>query len=1296
MGIVMNPGKKPRLHLITSLLFILAWGAVATAVYSLGSTAPQNVTWSNFTPTGWALAVPLSSSVTAQAAAGLDPATAAYATSTDAGATWSAWSTSGLTVSGEDSTTLTLTVTGLYFPDAADRNLIRFRIAENGGTPEESPGYLIRVDATPPGSPLNLSATPAAWTNQANFTVTWTNPPDVSAIVGAWYRLDQPPAGPTDGTFVAATGIITGIAPTADGAHPAYVWLQDEHGRADHMTAAIVTLYLDRTPPLPPSGLQGNPARTWTNVNSFAETWTNPPDLSGIVGAYYRINRPGQFPTDGIFVTTTNTLTNIEVPADGKHDLYIWLVDAAGNVDHRNRNVDPQVFWFDGTPPISTATLNPPEPAGGWYSTTVTILFSAVDGPGGSGVDVVRNQIDGTGWSTLPSLQIFTEGIHTVEYYARDVAGNDEPLHTITVSLDFTPPAVSLTAQRPPQANGWYTAPVTLDLTVNDPLSGNPTGYYRLNGGEWQTGSQIVLSADGNYQIDYYGQDGAGNRTAIRSTQVKLDATPPATAYLIEGSQGQNGWFTSPLTVRLIPSDSTSGVYNTYYRINDGPWQTGTEFRLTADGIYTLAFYSVDVAGNVETSFPVQVKLDSAAPGAPTAVQTIPDGWSQANRFTVQWANPTDLSGISGVYYLLDREPQAPDDGILAPVTNRLENLALPGEGIHRLYLWLRDGAGNADHRNRALAPLLRYDATPPTTTLNIQGLPGSEGWYRSAITLTLAAVDPHSGVAGTRYRLGSGDWVTGTALSLAQPGKHVLAYYSSDVAGNSEPVRQATLRIDPDPPASPVNLRAEPAGWQHYNSFRLLWREPLDQSGIAGVYIRFHSPPAGPADGTFYPANEVLDGLQVPGEGKHTVYAWLRDRAGNSDHRTAVALPEALWYDQTPPTTAVTITGNLGQNGWYLGPVSFTFSASDLASGVAETEWRLDNGRWNLGTSMVVESDGQHIVQVASVDRAGNKESPRSYSVAIDQQAPEARMRALSRYQPSPQFQVSWWGTDPWPGSGLAEFDVQVRVGWEGTWQDWLTRTTLTSAIFNGQRGHTYFFRSRAYDQAGNVGRYTDGTTRTIVETVRNGSFDTGNFSEWETGGLLRKAVVPTEGPEGTIVLAARLGTPDYGPSIEEPGQVPVGRAAISQTITVPALDQARRPTLTLWYRVLTYDVIFSQRLQRYIDTFEVTVSTPDGQPLALLLRAGNPTNQYGQLYDTGWQWAVLDLSPFAGQTVQLTFANYNREDNLFNTWSFVDEIRVQDWPYNVQGYLPLVAGAGSAAAASDTVGAGLVPAQR
>ncbi len=1496
------------LILILTVAIVPVRSATLTLVQRVGlplvrQQALEATAWSDFTPEGWVTVLPVTSSVVAASASGLDPATAGYAISTDSGGTWSAWSAAGLTVTGAMSTTQSLAVANLAFPDAGSANLIRFRIGEFGGALQLSPNYTVRVDtalpastvtqpangttlkvvpviggtasdgagsgvglveisirqtadnlywsgvswvsgerwlaatgstawtynatppawidgasytirsravdaaghaetptagasftfdttapavtvtapnggeiwaggqshaitwtasdavglapapialsvsydagatwsvlapslpntgsyewtppaidnsrvlvqveavdqagnrgadrsnavfnldATAPATPLNLTANPVAWTNAAGFTVSWTNPPDVSPVAGAWYKLDTPPSSPDDGVYVAGAALtsIADIAPAVDGAHLIYVWLQDTLGRANHGNTAVTTLYLDRMAPAPPFGLAGDPARRWTNINSFSETWTNPVDLSGISGAYYRLDSAGTHPTDGVFVNAPNRITDIVVPADGKHDLYLWLVDTAGNVSQLNRNIDPQVFWYDGTPPSSTVVLTPPLPANGWYSTTVSAAFQGQDPVGGSGLEGVHHRVDSFPWSTEPVAQIAAEGQHQIGYYAQDIAGNWEPVRQLSLALDLTPPTISLTPARPPQANGWYTLPVTFTLTVADALSGNPQAYYRINRGAWQNGRQIQIAADGSYQIDYYGQDGAGNRTAIGTFQAKLDSTPPSTAYLIEGNQGQSGWYTSPLTVKLIATDNVAGVSTTRYQINNGAWQTGTQFLLTGDGLYTLLFYSVDAAGNVETGFPLQLKLDTAAPAAPTAVETFPSGWSRVNRFSVQWANPPDLSGLAGVYYRMDGAPSGNTDGTFSPLTNRLDGLTVPNEGAHSLFLWLRDNAGNADYRNRAQAPLLNYDATPPTTTAVLQGLAGSEGWYRGPVSVTLTATDGTSGLAYLRYRLDAGPWTVTTAssvsLQVSTPEKHVLAFAAEDVAGNVEPTHEQTIRIDTSPPPAPIGLRAGPSGWQHYNSFELLWTAPLDQSGIAGAYVKFDAPPTGATDGTFYPSAEAIRGLQVPGEGVHAVYVWLRDRAGNSDQGTAVALPGALWYDGTPPRTEVRLDGPLGQNGWYVGPISFTMTATDATSGLDAIRYQVDDGAWNTDDQFTLGDEGTHVVRIASTDVAGNIEPSHVFNIALDSQAPIAQFGFLARYQAKPSFEVSWQGQDPAPGSGLMAYDVEVRDGYNDAWRPWLARTTQTHATHSGDRGHTYFFRVAARDVAGNQQPFTTGDTQAMVETVLNGSFDTGNFAEWDASGPLFMAVVPTAGPSGANILAARLGSEEYGPSITNPGAVPIGDAEIMQVVRVPDASQMPHPMLVFWYRVLTYDVMYSKVCAGGVcDTFDVTLD--DGSTQTLLLRDGNPTSKYRELYDTGWKRALLDLSPYAGLTVKLKFANWNRHDNKFNTWSYVDDIRLMNWPL-YSTYLSLAVGGSGVGAASFT----------
>jgi hypothetical protein len=102
-------------------------------------------------------------------------------------------------------------------------------------------------------------------------------------------------------------------------------------------------------------------------------------------------------------------------------------------------------------------------------------------------------------------------------------------------------------------------------------------------------------------------------------------------------------------------------------------------------------------------------------------------------------------------------------------------------------------------------------------------------------------------------------------------------------------------------------------------------------------------------------------------------------------------------------------------------------------------------------------------------------------YTEEVDTEPPVVTVNPLPEFSPR-NFTVSWSGTDP-GGSGIAHYDVQVRVD-SGDWIDWITSTTATSAEFTGgESGRTYEFRARGVDNAGNVEAFGDAEAITTVD---------------------------------------------------------------------------------------------------------------------------------------------------------------------------------------------------------------------
>jgi YHS domain-containing protein len=107
------------------------------------------------------------------------------------------------------------------------------------------------------------------------------------------------------------------------------------------------------------------------------------------------------------------------------------------------------------------------------------------------------------------------------------------------------------------------------------------------------------------------------------------------------------------------------------------------------------------------------------------------------------------------------------------------------------------------------------------------------------------------------------------------------------------------------------------------------------------------------------------------------------------------------------------------------------------------------------------------------------------SEGITVDLTVPTSQVVALPTEESALVFTVSWGGVDS--GSGIKDFDIQVSQS-PPTWGTWLEATALASAQFTGVNGHTYYFRSRARDNAGNTEAYPDNPDTYTTVNVASG----------------------------------------------------------------------------------------------------------------------------------------------------------------------------------------------------------------
>jgi hypothetical protein len=137
------------------------------------------------------------------------------------------------------------------------------------------------------------------------------------------------------------------------------------------------------------------------------------------------------------------------------------------------------------------------------------------------------------------------------------------------------------------------------------------------------------------------------------------DVTAPVTtATVVSGTLGNNGFYTTPVTVDLNASDSDSpSGLSTFYNVDGGAFVAGNVVSL-GDGTHTIQFYSVDQSNNREATESATFKVDTTVPVV-TASAHPTSLWPPNHKFvpvTVRGHVSDASGGVPGVvsYHVVD------------------------------------------------------------------------------------------------------------------------------------------------------------------------------------------------------------------------------------------------------------------------------------------------------------------------------------------------------------------------------------------------------------------------------------------------------------------------------------------------------------------------------------------------------------------------------------------------------------------------------------------------------------------
>jgi len=211
-------------------------------------------------------------------------------------------------------------------------------------------------------------------------------------------------------------------------------------------------------------------------------------------------------------------------------------------------------------------------------------------------------------------------------------------------------------------------------------------------GGSARSAAMGVFRTSDTRSFQVAAVDEAGNAGPTGLVQFKIDRTPPISWSTVSGTQGGGGWYTSSVTTLLSAGDPLSGLASVEYRIDGGDagaWVPyGGTFPVTSDGTHTVEFRATDVAGNVEPTHSLEVKIDSEAPAVSIAT---PSGGAAVPGPSIDltWSATDAGSGVSGCTVGIDGGILAPSSG---PTSHTFEGVA---DGPHVLAVSCTDVAGN-------------------------------------------------------------------------------------------------------------------------------------------------------------------------------------------------------------------------------------------------------------------------------------------------------------------------------------------------------------------------------------------------------------------------------------------------------------------------------------------------------------------------------------------------------------------------------------------------------------------------
>lgn len=614
------------------------------------------------------------------------------------------------------------------------------------------------------------------------------------------------------------------------------------------------------------------------------------------------------------------------------------------------------------------------------------------------GADVGVPALAPLGTTQLVNLEVLDAAGNVSErIVARVRIDDDGPVFSPLVNLGARASATSAVPVSIAVANG-AEAPSVVSLAVDN---GAP-GDVNVSNGLLPGGTTVNLGVDeGTHTVTLIGRDLVGNASTFRS-DVVLDRTGPrldaavcnlvtclddgAGVLLVNGGEAE-------IDLTIVASDLLSAVTQVEVSVGaaaprlfavDGARDIG----ITANGSTTVSVVALDAVGNRSNAIVRSVTHDASAPTVTSF--TVNGAAQKTNDLRVQLKTTAAADAI---------EMRFASAVTAAPTTlafsgpffvfTTASDLSLPGnaDGGRSLCVQVRDAAGNVDDA----CAFIELDRTLPSGAAEVlvdetNALTVSVRLTYPADT-TLVSLSKASQVCespSVAYIAAAGSGETRQVTLDAGDGTHAVFACFKDGANNVDDASDTVL-IDQTPPTAAVSINGNAA----FATTTSITATLLTTTDAARRVVQLDGTAPNCAGATFETFSATRS-FTLAGEGTHTVFACIEDRAGN---RTAVSASSSIILDTVNPVGSIDVNGALLFTNVAQATAQLTRSldvvAMSVGLGVLDcTSPALDYIAFNPGIVIDLGVDGAKVISACLKDGAGRTSRVQD-TITLDRIAP-------------------------------------------------------------------------------------------------------------------------------------------------------------------------------------------------------------------------------------------------------------------------------------------------------------------